>query len=508
MHKNKEKPIKILAQYHQYFGVKKAYESISNNKKPNGKGKAGIIWHTQGSGKSYSMVMLSHRLISDVSLGNPTIVVMTDRNDLDNQLFGTFTNSCQYLRTKPVAVNSRKDLIKKLAKVQEGGIIFTTIQKFDKDNISPNTRNNIIVLSDEAHRSHYGLDEKIKVTKGVGGALETKSVYGYEKYIRDALPNATFLGFTGTPVETKDHSTSDIFGDIIDTYDMTQSVEDGSTVKIFYESRLAKVNLDEKILKKIDDYYHTLQEEQAPYEVIERSKQSLSNLETIVGAKERLKLVAKDIYTHYSERKDILNGKAMIVCMSRKIAFDLYNILIRIAPELKEKTSLIVTESNKDSQEMRDLFRDSQYRKTQAEEFKKKDAKLKIAIVVDMWLTGFDVVDLDVMYIDKKMEGHTLMQAIARVNRVFSGKESGLIVDYIGIKGALNAALNRYTARDKKLNLKDVKDSAKTILDEKVSVLDEMFHKVDKKGFFENTKTERFKAIQNGADFVLTNGDR
>lgn len=505
MHKNKEKPVKILAQYHQYFGVLKAYSSIKDNVKPKGKGKAGIIWHTQGSGKSYSMVMLSHRLISDTSFGNPTIVVMTDRNDLDEQLYGTFANSAWYLRTKPVLVKSRKDLIKKIGAVQEGGIFFTTIQKFDKDNIVPNTRNNIIVLSDEAHRSHYGLDEKIKITKGENGSIETESIYGYEKYIRDALPNATFLGWTGTPVETKDHSTSDVFGNVIDTYDMTQSVEDGSTVKIYYESRLAKVNLDEKILKKIDEYYHTLAEQQAPYYFIERSKESLSTLETIVGAKERLELVAKDIYAHYSERKAILNGKAMVVCMSRKIAFDLYNTLMRIAPELKERTSLIVTESNKDSKEMRDLFKDSEYRKRQAEEFKKKDGKLKIAIVVDMWLTGFDVVDLDVMYIDKKMKGHTLMQAIARVNRVFSGKESGLVVDYIGIKRALNSALNKYTKRDKELNLKDIQESAKVVLDEKLSVLDEMLHSVNKAGFFGNKEAERFKAVQNGADFVLTN---
>jgi type I restriction enzyme R subunit len=288
---------------------------------------------------------------------------------------------------------------------------------------------------------------------------------------------------------------------------MTQSVEDGSTVKIFYESRLAKVYLDDKILREIDNYYASLEEDGAPDELIEESKRRFSRLEVIVGDKDRLELVAKDIYTHYNERKNFLNGKAMIVCMSRKIAFDLYNILIDIAPELKTQTAVIVTESNKDNEVMRDMFKDSEYRKRQAEEFKKKNASLKIAIVVDMWLTGFDVADLDVMYIDKPMKGHNLMQAIARVNRVNAGKESGLIVDYIGIKNALNSALNEYTARDKELNLQPIQDSAKAICDEKISILDEMLHGVEKAGFLGKDENKRFKAIQNGADFVLTSND-
>jgi len=506
--KDKEKPTKILAQYHQYFGVQKAYASIAKSVKPKGDGKAGVVWHTQGSGKSFSMVMLAHKLITDTALGNPTIIVLTDRNDLDTQLFGTFAKSAEFLRATPIKVESREDLIKKVGEVKEGGVIFTTLQKFDKDNIVPNGRANIIVLSDEAHRSHYGVDEKIVVKKNKDGTMETLSQYGYAKYIRDALPNATFLGFTGTPVEANDHSTTAIFGNIVDTYDMTQSIEDGSTVKIFYESRLAKVWLDEDKLKEINKYYDELAEEGCPDELIDESKSKMSRMEIIVGDKDRLKHIAGDILKHYGERKAVLNGKAMIVCMSRKIAFDLYTIICGMQPELKDAIALIVTESNKDTAEMREVFGDKKYREKQGEEFKKVNGKLKIAIVVDMWLTGFDVTDLDVMYLDKPMKGHNLMQAIARVNRVHAGKESGLIVDYIGLAMALEMALNTYTARDKELNLKDIQSSAKAIIEEKLSVLDELFYKVNKAGFFANEDGKRLSAIQNGADFVLASEER
>jgi type I site-specific deoxyribonuclease, hsdR family len=504
MNKDKERPIKILSQYHQYFGVKKAYASVKSAIKPQGNGKAGIVWHTQGSGKSFSMVMLAHKLITDSSLNNPTIVVLTDRNDLDNQLFTTFSNAAEFLRTRPIQVESRDDLLKKVSEVKEGGIIFTTLQKFDKERIVPNKRTNIIVISDEAHRSHYGIDEKIVIKKNDDGTFSTISKYGYAKFIRDALPEATYIGFTGTPVETDDHSTSAIFGKTVDTYDMTQSVEDGSTVKIFYESRLAKVWLDEDKLKEIDAYYDDLANQDVPDEVIEESKSKLSSMQVIVGDKDRLHLLAQDILEHYNERKAVLNGKAMIVCMTRKIAADLYHEIISIEPSLEPKIALVVTESNKDTEEERKLFKDKSYRDNMANEFKKKDGTIKIAIVVDMWLTGFDVTDLDVMYIDKPMKGHNLMQAIARVNRVHAGKESGLIVDYIGIKRSLEEALNTYTARDKELNLRDIQETAKSILDEKLSVLDEMFYKVDKMGFFAGTNAVRLKAIQNGADFVFT----
>lgn len=507
MNSDKEKPVKILSQYHQYFGVKKAYDSIKLSLKPQGDGKAGIVWHTQGSGKSFTMVMLAHKLITDLEMKNPTIVVLTDRNDLDNQLFGTFSNAAEFLRTRPVQVESREDLLEKIGSIKEGGIIFTTLQKFDKNNIVPNKRTNIVVISDEAHRSHYGIDEQIVYKKNPDGTFSSISKYGYAKYIRDALPEATYIGFTGTPVESGDHSTSAIFGKTVDTYDMTQSVEDGSTVKIFYESRLAKVWLDDGKLKEIDKYYDDLANQNVSEDVIEESKSKWSSMEVIIGDNDRLHLLASDILKHYNERKDVLNGKAMIVCMSRKIAAKLYYQIIELAPELKEKIVLVVTESNKDTDEERKLFKDKAYRENAAKEFKRKDGSIKIAIVVDMWLTGFDVTDLDVMYIDKPMKGHNLMQAIARVNRVNVGKESGLIVDYIGIKRSLEEALNTYTARDKELNLRDIQDTAKSILEEKLSILDEMFFHVDKKGFFGGTNSVRLKAIQNGADFVLSTDD-
>ncbi len=507
MNSDKEKPVKILSQYHQYFGVKKAYASIKHSLKPQGDGKAGIVWHTQGSGKSFTMVMLAHKLITDLEMKNPTIVVLTDRNDLDNQLFGTFSNAAEFLRTRPVQVESREDLLEKIGSIKEGGIIFTTLQKFDKNNIVPNKRTNIVVISDEAHRSHYGIDEQIVYKKNPDGTFTSISKYGYAKYIRDALPEATYIGFTGTPVESGDHSTSAIFGKTVDTYDMTQSVEDGSTVKIFYESRLAKVWLDDGKLKEIDKYYDDLANQSVSDDVIEESKSKWSSMEVIIGDDDRLHLLASDILNHYNERKDVLNGKAMIVCMSRKIAAKLYYQIIGLAPELKEQIALVVTERNKDSEEERKLFKDKAYRENAAKEFKRNDGSIKIAIVVDMWLTGFDVTDLDVMYIDKPMKGHNLMQAIARVNRVNVGKESGLIVDYIGIKRSLEEALNTYTARDKELNLRDIQDTAKSILEEKLSILDEMFFHVDKKGFFGGTNSVRLKAIQNGADFVLSTED-
>ena len=507
MNKDKEKPIKILSQYHQYFGVKKAYESIKKNLKPAGSGKAGIVWHTQGSGKSFSMVMLAHKLITDIEMRNPTVVILTDRNDLDNQLYTTFSNAAEFLRTRPVQVESREDLLAKIGAVKEGGIIFTTLQKFDKANIVPNNRSNIVVISDEAHRSHYGIDEKIVLKENPDGTYSSYSKYGYAKYIRDALPEATYIGFTGTPVELGDHSTSAIFGETVDTYDMTQSVEDGSTVKIFYESRLAKVWLDDGKLKEIDAYYDDLAQQGVSDDIIEESKSKLSSMEVIIGDKDRLRLLATDILAHYDERKDILSGKAMIVCMSRDIAYKLYKELVAQAPEKESEIAVIVTESNKDTDEKRELFKDKAYRENMAKEFKKKDGSIKIVIVVDMWLTGFDVTDLDVMYIDKPMKGHNLMQAIARVNRVHVGKESGLIVDYIGIKRSLEEALNIYTARDKELNLRDIQETAKSILDEKLSILDELFYKVDKKGFFGGSNSVRLKAIQNGADFVFTTED-
>lgn len=500
--KDKEHPIKILSQYHQYFGIKKAFKSILKNKKPEGTGRAGIVWHTQGSGKSFSMLMLAYRLIKEKSLNNPTIVILTDRNDLDDQLYTTFSCASEYLRTAPVKVESRKDLIDTLSKIKESGIIFTTIQKIDKDNIIPNKRENIIVISDEAHRSHYGLEETVKYSNK-NNKFEIKTVFGYEKYIRDAMPNATFIGFTGTPVQTKDKDTTAIFGDIIDTYDMTQSIEDGSTVKLFYESRLAKVWLDDRKLEEIDQYYSSMYKEGVTEDLINMSKSQMSRMELLIGDEDRLKLLAKDIIEHYENRKGILNDKAMIVCMSRKIAFNLYNIMLSLRPEYNEQLKLIVTSSNKDDEKMREGIKDKKYRDYIANDFKNKNGKTKIVIVVDMWLTGFDVPDLDVMYIDKPMKGHNLMQAIARVNRIYAGKNSGLIVDYIGIFKSINNALSIYTKRDKETNMKDIRNAAKTLIYDNLSILNELFYNVDKSKFNSNIELEKFRAIQEGTDFVL-----
>ena len=508
MEKDKEEPIKIISQYHQYFGVKKAEQSIKKHLRPNGDGKAGIIWHTQGSGKSFSMAMLTYRLMKDPMLNNPTIIVLTDRNDLDDQLYTTFSNAKEYLRNTPVKITSRKDLLEKIEQTKENGIFFATLQKIDKDNIVPNNRNNIIVISDEAHRSHYGLDEKIKMVKNDSNEYDLRATYGYEKYLRDALPNATFIGFTGTPVQNKDKDTTAIFGDIIDTYDMTQSIEDGSTVKLFYESRLAKVWLDDNKLKEIDQYYEDLQDEGVQTDLIEMSKSSMSRMEVLLGDESRLKLLANDIITHYESRKGILNDKAMIVCMSRKIAYNLYNLILGIRPNYKDIMQLIVTESNKDDELMRNALMSKKERDKIAEDFKNKNGKTKIVIVVDMWLTGFDVQDLDVMYLDKPMKEHTLMQAIARVNRVFPGKESGLIVDYVGISKYLDEALNTYTKRDRETNLTDIRNTAYMLIKENLSILDEWFYKINVDGFKTDNELQKYRLIQEGTDFVLENDKR
>ena len=477
--------------------------------KPNGNGKAGLLWHTQGSGKSFSMVMLAHRLITNQVLQNPTIIVLTDRNDLDDQLFNTFSSASEYLRCTPVQVNSRRDLLEKLKIMKQGGVIFSTIQKFDKDEIQVNERNNIIVMADEAHRGHYGVYERITYQENEDtNELELISKYGTEKYIRDSLPNATFIGFTGTPVTTADKSTTDIYGEIIDTYDMTQSVIDGATVRIFYEGRLARVWTDPNLLRRIDDYYDDLENKGINKTIIEESKKRMSNIKVILEDDDLLGMLAKDIVEHYEQRKDFLNGKAMIVMPTRIAAAKLYHKIIALRPSYEEMMVAIVTESNKDKQELRDLFGSKLDRQKAANEFKSENSKIKIAIVVDMWLTGFDVPDLDVMYIFKKMKAHNLMQAIARVNRIYPGKESGLVVDYIGLAKALEDALNTYTARDKEFNLKDIQEVALTILKEKLSILNEWFYKIDLDEFNSTSAKERFGVIQQGAAFVLENDKR
>ena len=486
------KTVKILAAYHQYFSVKKAVQS-TRNALVHRTGRAGVVWHTQGSGKSLSMAFFTGIIVSDPAFDNPTVVVLTDRNDLDNQLFGTFSACSKLLlRQTPVQAESRKHL-RELLQVQAGGIYFTTIQKFDEFDGVLNDRANIIFLADEAHRSQYGLDDTFDKFSG-----EWKP--GMAKKMRDSLPNATFIGFTGTPIDFKDRSTIAVFGDYIDVYDMTQAVEDGATVPIYYENRTPKLKLDETTLKEIDDEYARLAGD-ASEAVIEQSKTDLSSIEALVGSEERLNMLADDIIAHYEDRQYVLTGKAMIVCMTRKIAIRLYQKIIERRPDWKNKVKVVLTASNQDPEEWHDIIGNKAYRDGLAIEFKDNKSEFKIAIVVDMWLTGFDVPSLATMYIDKPMRGHNLMQAIARVNRVYPDKEAGLIVDYIGMAAELKSALAQYTHRDQN-KVPDLK-VAYALCMAKLEVMRDMFYGHNYDDFFGDSETLRLKAIADGVEFAL-----
>ena len=496
MFQNKEgKIIKILAGYHQYFAVKKSILSTEKALKEHTR-KAGVVWHTQGSGKSFAMVFYAGLLLKDINLNNPTIVVLTDRNDLDNQLYTTFsTCSREILPQRCRQAGSRKEL-KEYLKVNAGGIIFTTIQKFEEDNDILSDRENIVFIADEAHRSQYGTEKKLDTKTG-----EFK--IGYAKKMRDALPNATFIGFTGTPIEMADKSTRLLFGDYIDIYDMTQAVLDNATVPIYYENRVAKLKLDECILHDIDEEYQYISyNDEATDEVIEQSKAELAKLETVIGSKQRLEMLADDIVNHYEKRQDILNGKAMIVCMSRKIAINLYKEILTIRPDWNKKIKVVLTDNNNDPEEWHELVGNKQYRDNLAIEFKDSKSELKIVIVVDMWLTGFDVPDLATMYIDKPMKGHNLMQAIARVNRVYKDKEAGLIVDYIGIGADLKVALNEYTNRDRD-KIPDI-TAAYAIVREKLEIMRDMFYGFDYSNFFSYSNQSRLKTLTSGINYILS----
>ncbi|MCQ2496854.1 MAG: type I restriction endonuclease subunit R [Lachnospiraceae bacterium] len=488
----KGKTVKILAGYHQYFAVRKAAERTLKAIEEK-TGKVGVVWHTQGSGKSFSMVFYSGLIVSNPEFDNPTIVVITDRNDLDNQLFDTFAASSKLLlRQTPKHAESRQEL-KELLDVKAGGIIFTTIQKFEESDTVLNDRRNIIVMADEAHRSQYGLDAKIDLASG-----EWK--YGFAKHMRGALPNATFIGFTGTPIDTRDKSTIEVFGDYIDIYDMTQAVEDGATVPIYYENRTAKLKLNADLLKKIDDEYARLATESTEIE-IEKSKSDMSSIEAVIGSKERLDMLTDDIIAHYEDRQYVLTGKALIVCMSRSIAVKLYRMLMEKRPEWTNKVKLVLTSSNQDPEDWHDIIGNKAYRDGLAVEFKKDDSEFKIAIVVDMWLTGFDVPSMATMYIDKPMKGHNLMQAIARVNRVYADKEAGLVVDYIGMAAELKAALNQYTNRDKD-KVPDL-GIAYSICMAKLETMRDFFYGFDYSAFFGDSETARLKAIADGVNFAF-----
>lgn len=497
------KKFKILAGYHQYFAVNKAIESTKRATVTDGKG--GVFWHTQGSGKSLSMVFYAHLL--QEALDSPTIVVITDRNDLDDQLYGQFAKCKDFLRQDPVHATCRKltdtsgkneiGLKDWLDGRQANGIIFTTMQKFEESDEPLSDRRNIIVMADEAHRGQYGLKEKVDPKTG-----EIK--IGTARVIRNALPNATYIGFTGTPISMKDRSTREVFGDYIDVYDMTQAVEDGATRPVYYESRVIKLKLDENTLHLIDSEYEIMANNADP-EVIEKSKKELGQMEAILGNDETIASLVDDILDHYENyRENLLTGKAMIVAYSRAIALKIYRRILEIRPTWNEKVAVVMTDSNKDPEDWRAIIGNKRYRDELAKKFKDNDSPLKIAIVVDMWLTGFDVPSLATMYVYKPMQGYNLMQAIARVNRVFGDKEGGLVVDYVGIASALKTAMNDYTSRDKK-NYGDT-DVAKVAYPkflEKLSICRDIFHGYDYSKFTTGSNLDRSKTISGAVNFIV-----
>ncbi len=487
---------KILAAYHQYFGVKKAIKSTERayNERT---GKAGILWHTQGSGKSFSMVFYSANMIK--ILKNPSIVVVTDRNDLDDQLFNTFSQCSEFLKQKPVQIESRADLNDKLDNRISGGIFFTTLQKFEEETGVFSKRDDILVLVDEAHRSHYGIDATMKFDKEKMIAYKK---YGTAKYLHTAFPNATYIGFTGTPVETKDKSTSEIFGNVIDTYDMTQAILDGATVPIMYEARMARVGLNQKILDEIDDYYTYLEKDEGvDEETLNESKKEMAKMQEIIEDPDRLELIVKDIIKNYSDIENTVANKAMVVAYSRRTAYTMYKKFLELKPEWKNKIHMVITSNNKDDEEMQKAIGSTKDKHQLEKDFKDYNSEFKIAIVVDMWLTGFDVPSLGTMYVDKPMKAHNLMQAIARVNRVFKDKQGGLIVDYIGLKRWLIDALKTYTKRDQG-KVVDNTEIVKVLMD-KIELIRNIFHGFIYSHFATTTDSDKYEIIMAGADWVL-----
>lgn len=491
---------KIISGYHQYFAVRKAIESTKKAMITDGKG--GVFWHTQGSGKSLSMVFYAHLL--QETLDMPTIVVITDRNDLDNQLYSQFSKCRDFLRQDPIQAESRENLKKLLSGRQANGIIFTTMQKFEDSNEPLSERRNIIVIVDEAHRGQYGLAEKIKIIKNKYGEDVAKNVIGTARIIRNTLPNATYIGFTGTPISVKDRSTREVFGNYIDIYDMTQAIEDGATRPVYYESRVIKLNLDEDKLNLIDKEYDIMAQN-SDREVIEKSKRELGNMEAILGNDNTINSLVCDIIDHYeNNRENLLTGKAMIVAYSRTIAMKIYNRILYLRPNWKDKIGVVMTSSNNDPEEWRQIIGNKYYKDELAKKFKDDNSSMKIAIVVDMWLTGFDVPSLSTMYVYKLMSGHNLMQAIARVNRVFQDKEGGLVVDYVGISRALKQAMNDYTSRDKNnYGDTDISKVAYPKFLEKLSICRDKFHGYDYSKFKSGTDLERAKTISSAVNFIM-----
>lgn len=488
-----EKTIKILAAYHQYFAVHKAatraVEAVE------GDGKIGVFWHTQGSGKSLSMVFLAHMLQD--ALNSPTIVVITDRNDLDDQLYGQFSRCKDFLRQTPENAKSREHLKSLLLDREANGIIFTTMQKFMDGEEPLCDRDNVVVMVDEAHRGQYGLTEKMDAEGNVS--------IGAAMLVRKALPNASYIGFTGTPISTEDKNTREIFGDYIDVYDMTQAVEDNATRPVYYESRVVALHLDKNVLEQLDNEYAEFARN-ADEASVERSKHTMAGLEGVLSAPETIEALCSDIVNHYEQnRSDILTGTALVVAYSRPVAMKIYEEILRMRPEWKEKVGVVMTMGNQDPEEWFKVCGGKEHKKEMERRFKSDDDSLKIAIVVDMWLTGFDVPSLATMYVFKPMKGHNLMQAIARVNRVYKGKEGGLVVDYIGIANALKQAMKDYTNRDQhNYGDMDIAATAYPKFLEKLDVCRDIlygFNYTEK--VFTDSKVQLARLISDGTDWLL-----
>ncbi len=491
------KTSKILAAYHQYFAVGKAMARTKTAVE--GNGKIGVFWHTQGSGKSFSMVFYAHQLVQ--RLPEITIVVVTDRKDLDDQLFGQFCRCMDFLRQEPIKATSRQKLGEILRDRKSGGIVFTTIQKFEEGDTALSDRRNIIVMTDEAHRSQYG-DEH-------WDAQSQTMKKGFSQKMREALPNASFIGFTGTPVSERDRDTEEVFGSYIDVYDMSQAVDDGATRPIYYESRVVNLNLDEKTMKLLDEEFDRLSDDGATDEQIKRAKQEHSRLEVLLGEDATIDTLVRDIIDHYEQnRAQLLTGKAMVVALTREIAIKIYRKMLELRPSWTEKVKVVMSGSNQDPDDWQKIIGNEAYKKELAAKFKKDDDPMKIAIVRDMWLTGFDVPSLATMYVYKPMSGHNLMQAIARVNRVFQAKdgekkEGGLIVDYVGIAQALKAAMQQYTNRDRRrFGDPDIAKTALLKWKEEMEICRDQMHGFSYDGFFEDDNAKRAAAITGGANYL------
>lgn len=498
------KLVKKIAGYHQFHAVRAAIEQVVQASRPGGTHKGGVVWHTQGSGKSITMTCFAARVMQETAMENPTVVVITDRNDLDGQLFGVFSLSQDLLREQPVQANTRQDLRAKLGNRPSGGIVFATIQKFmlgeDEDTFPVlSDRSNIVVIADEAHRTQYGFDAKLKGKPG-----EERYQSGYAQHLRDALPNATFVAFTGTPVSSEDRDTRAVFGDYIHVYDMQQAQEDGATVAIYYESRLAKLKLKEDDLPQIDAEVDELAEDEED-SAQAKLKSRWAALEKVVGAEPRVAQIAADLVDHFEERNKAMPGKAMVVAMSRDICVHLYNEIIKLRPDWhsedpeKGAIKIVMTGSASDKALLRPHIYDGKTKKRLEKRFKDPSDELKLVIVRDMWLTGFDAPCVHTLYVDKPMKGHNLMQAIARVNRVFKDKQGGLVVDYIGIGNELKAAMKEYTGSKGRGQIKVDANEAYSVLAEKLDILRGMLHGFD----YSNFLTAGHKALAGAANHVL-----